>query len=251
MILHKSPAYSAIALAFFAPYSMGCQTTAVEEAPVSSQMFVSVSAPDGSVEEMSGSFEEMIGPSQGMLPEFVLDGELSIDAAGLLSGARAEFELADGGALVLERQGNSLARVSSELGYGGQEAAMVQWNDELDTMWITTAGGSSVIGIDGLEDESLRARYIGYVAAQTLGAHLTMSEPDAEVARAIPVVIALAALGIVGFSSCIFFGSNTCLNAALASCGAGNVRDFKVICGAGTDVSGKFQLGFDCSFVCK
>lgn len=243
---------SSILLTASLPLALGCTVEAVP--PAEGQVRVTISTADGVVEERTDTYAEMVEPSLEGLGEFSTDGRLTSNPSEVFAGASTELALYDGQTLVLERDGNSLARVAPEFEpeIADATASAVEWSPELDTLWVTTPGGEVVVQVEGIADRDARGRYLGTMAVMLLGGHLGLGDLTLEEGRGGPVVVvALAALGVFGYVACITYGTQICGAQAIRSCGWGRVSRFKTICGAGYDVGGSFHLGYHCSFRCK
>ncbi len=186
------------------------------------------------------------------LPDVELDGRMTASAADVLTAGVVRVPIAHGSELVLAREGRRLTRVSTSLDLQDYDLpdVSVEWNETLDTVWVDGPAGSTTISLEGVPQQTA-AELIGQTSVLLLGAHIGVTDAEATQPKVFPVVIALATLGIVGYVSCIWFGNTTCLQAAVASCGQGNVASYKNICGGGYDVQGKFQAGYNCSILCK
>lgn len=245
---------SVFLLLAFCPYAMGYGGGYVinpEDGSAVSMTRVLFTTPHGELFEQSGTIEELLGPELGRIPEITVDGVQTTDPVALLQATKAEVMLANGETLLLERQGDVLLRVSEHSSFDEGPAEWVRWNANMDMVWISTPHGAATVNIEGVENTVMRLRYIGYLSFMALGGHMAMPELDSSGEKAIPVLVALAILGVVGYIACITIGQYYCGQAAIAGCGSGNVEVYKVICGAGTDVSGTWRLGYYCSYLCK
>jgi hypothetical protein len=235
----------------FVPLAIGCAPEAAPEAR--GDVRVSLTGPDGSVHEEVGSFDQMVGPALLPMPALRADGNATTDVSVALVAAQLEIELLDGSTLVLAREGQKLERVGG-LPEGVQAATSIEWSDDLQSLRMHGAEGTTTIQVEGIEDRETRARYLGYTAILALGGHVGLG--GQEVGRIDPVItpiviVALALLGVTSYGGCIFGGTRVCGDEATRQCGEGNVKDFKTVCGVGFDVAGKFHVGYDCSFMCK
>jgi hypothetical protein len=240
---------SMILFAALVPHTTACELSAT---PVErGQVRVTITAADGAVEERTGSWEELVAPALRGLGAFRADGRDSADPGEVFSAGRTELTLFDGEALVLERSARSLRRTAPALAVEAAAAAAVDWNEELDTLWIAGDDGVTVVQVEGVADPDARARYLGTMAVMMLGGHLGLAGLSEEARGGPAVMIALAVIGITSHAACVWYGPQRCGEQASLGCGAGNVRDFKTICGVGTDVNGSWQFGYHCSFSCR
>ncbi len=218
-------------------------------------MSLSITLPDGSFFEQEGNLSNLVGPAFDLSPIFSLDGKPVNDLAELLSGHQVEIAAGDDNRLLIQRDGRRLIRVSPWMESSSKLASSIEWNQDLDTVWIELPSGTAVVTLDGQVDQTQKARFIGYLATMALGGGFGFEHHEAsDVAKfygAGAVFIVLAVLALLGYALCMIVGSGKCKNAAEDLCGKGQVQKYKVICGAGTDVNGKFQLGYGCSVLCK
>jgi len=235
---------SVVTLASFLPIALlgGCATDAPAPPP-SERLEVTLRDQAGAVlQTLTPTVDELLA-NVDTLPVFEADGVATTDAAAVLHANLVSLPTRDGKHLVLRREGDRLVR---ELhGDAAVPIMAVEWNDDLDHMVFHSANSNVALDFTGLSPAQAE-QFVGYSAVAALDGYREAIDG----ARVAPVVI-IVGLAVVGYLGCITLGSYMCERAANTACGAGNVDDYKTICGAGYDVEGKFQLGYNCSIKCK
>lgn len=223
----RNPVLSLTAFAAIMPLAMGCGTHEID----SGNATIHVATEDGRSQSLTVAIGEVLADAPFE----------SLDILVASPGDIFEFP-----AVTLERTEDGL-RVIEQVG-ALKIPAEVTWSEDLTT--LTVAGAvETTITLNG--SSARRAELVAYVAADALGASLSDSDlADGTVRHAAMVLLALAALGVFGYVACMTVGSDQCLQAALATCSNG-IDAYKVVCGAGTDVNGTFQLGYLCSYRCN
>ena len=210
---------------------------ALEPAPIIVQ--VTTRAPDGSVETHEALHAEVMEPVRAGLPPFVADGETVRDAARIWDAQRIELARPESDTPVtVLRQGAALAAADMR----------IVPTPAFDGFAVEAGGSAITVELRGVVDPVERRQVLGYLAAGFLGADTVRPGSNRDFGASAVAVVAIATIGYIG---CITGGQELCGENAANLCGAGQVDEYKMICGAGYDLDDNFQLGFQCSFRCK
>lgn len=177
------------------------------------------------------------------------DGVLSRDPTVVFDAADLRILLTDGEELHLARAGDSLR--GPDPADPARPAHTVRWSPDYSLLTFETVDGLHQISLEGDLSAGDRQRWAATVAIDGLGGHGRTGSGPQPVAAAAVVVVALGIIAAASYVACVALGPGVCGDQAEKGCGAGKVDESKAICGAGFDVNGDFQLGFQCSYRCK
>jgi hypothetical protein len=199
---------------------------------------LTMQAPDGTTRMQTVPWKELVPAALAPTKPFVVDGEAAHQAARIFTGTTATLTGADGLDVHVQRDGRRLRR--------DDQPVTVVWDEDFTELVVDADGERSRLALGGMALASERADVLAHLAAGFLGAEL---EPAADLEPQYLGVAILVTLG-VSYGACITGGQLLCAQTARQTCRNG-VSEFAVVCGAGTDVDGRFQIGFKCSFHCK